>query len=297
MMSRAVRAETRSRAKEDIKRVISAIDKVRKWEKKWVAIGDTTMKIFKWVPVANQEARQGCAARKNIFNRKDKSMLDEDAGNPASSTDGETATTKVQHANEDSNMSQESSNQDSQDTQMSLMNSTNPEGYMVNAEVNGTQSSSEVDIGHAEPDERRSKGLDVKNISASWGMDDNSMMMDSSMFQQDDSTRQSQDSNYSEDENTASGRTRLVRNMVSEDSNLSFPTIPDNTHQSIQDSNDADPDMRLALSMVGGVQTSDESKQSNPCYAEPPILEPQMEPPPAITEMSDKTQQPLDSSN
>ena len=38
-------------------------------------------------------------------------MLDEDAGNPASSTDGETATTKVQHANEDSNMSQESSNQ------------------------------------------------------------------------------------------------------------------------------------------------------------------------------------------
>ena len=57
------------------------------------------------------------------------------------------------------------------------MNSTNPEGYMVNAEVNGTQSSSEVDIGHAEPDERRSKGLDVKNISASWGMDDNSMMM------------------------------------------------------------------------------------------------------------------------
>ena len=60
---------------------------------------------------------------------------------------------------------------------MSLMNSTNPEGYMVNAEVNGTQSSGEVDIGHAEPDERRSKGLDVKNISASWGMDDNSMMM------------------------------------------------------------------------------------------------------------------------
>ena len=31
MMSRAVRAETRSRAKEDIKRVIHAIDKVRKW--------------------------------------------------------------------------------------------------------------------------------------------------------------------------------------------------------------------------------------------------------------------------
>ena len=34
MLSRSVRAETRSRAKEDIKRVINAIDKVRKW---WVS--------------------------------------------------------------------------------------------------------------------------------------------------------------------------------------------------------------------------------------------------------------------
>jgi len=55
MMSRSVRAETRSRAKDDIKRVMQAIDKVRKWEKKWVTIGDTTMKIYKWVPITNYE--------------------------------------------------------------------------------------------------------------------------------------------------------------------------------------------------------------------------------------------------
>ncbi|KAK9879968.1 hypothetical protein WA026_008479 [Henosepilachna vigintioctopunctata] len=57
-MSRSIRAETRSRAKDDIKKVMNVIDRVRHWEKKWVTIGDTTMKIYKWVPAANSESKK-----------------------------------------------------------------------------------------------------------------------------------------------------------------------------------------------------------------------------------------------
>ncbi|XP_050531881.1 B-cell CLL/lymphoma 7 protein family member B [Daktulosphaira vitifoliae] len=58
MMSRSVRAETRSRAKDDIKRVMQVVDKVRRWEKKWVTIGDTTMKIYKWVPIISNDQKK-----------------------------------------------------------------------------------------------------------------------------------------------------------------------------------------------------------------------------------------------
>ncbi|VDM56696.1 unnamed protein product [Angiostrongylus costaricensis] len=48
--NRSHRAETRNRTKDELRKVISSIEKVRKWEKKWVLIKDTQIKIQKWVP-------------------------------------------------------------------------------------------------------------------------------------------------------------------------------------------------------------------------------------------------------
>jgi cell division septation protein DedD len=50
-MSRSQRAETRNRAKDDLKRVINAIEKVRKWEKRWIVLKDTQLVVPKWIPV------------------------------------------------------------------------------------------------------------------------------------------------------------------------------------------------------------------------------------------------------
>ncbi|KAK2717877.1 B-cell CLL/lymphoma 7 protein family member B-like [Artemia franciscana] len=94
-MSRSFRAETRSRTKDEIKKIITGVDKVRHWEKKWVTIGETTMRVFKWVPARSLDPK-----RKPI-----RSQMHHGIGKENQSVKRPNTETSLIYAGEDSNTS------------------------------------------------------------------------------------------------------------------------------------------------------------------------------------------------